>query len=166
MSPLAQDLLGGGLGMLLRIFVILVPIVAALDLMKSYGVLARLRRPIAPVLRCFGLEPASADPFVAGIVFGLVYGAAVIIARVREEGLARRQVELLAVFICMGHALPEDTLLFVAVGANGWIVAGVRLLLVLAVALVVRVWRGGRAGPAAAGRVATGGVPGAAPASP
>jgi len=32
-------------GMLAKIFVILIPIVTGLDLLKTYGVLARLRRP-------------------------------------------------------------------------------------------------------------------------
>jgi hypothetical protein len=169
MSPLAQDLVGGGGAVLLRIFVVLVPIVAALDLLKSYGVLARLRRPLAPALRWLGLEPASADPFVAGIVFGLVYGAGVILARLREEGLPRRQVELLAGLICMGHALPEDTLLFVALGANGWLVAGVRLLLVAAVVAGARAGPGGRGrrrAPAAAGGAENRTAAGAAAASP
>lgn len=142
MSPLIRDLVVGGFEMLARVFLILVPIVALLELLRAYGVLARLRRPLAPVLRGLGLSPASADPLLAGVLFGMVYGAGVILTRIREEGLPRRDVTILAGTLCLGHALPEDTLLFVVLGANGALVVAIRLTLVVLSSWIVRVlWR-------------------------
>jgi hypothetical protein len=124
--------------LLLTIFVILMPIVVALELLRTYGVLARVRRPLRPLLRCLGLREESADPFLAGVIFGMVYGSGVILTRIREEGLPRQQLSLLAGILCMGHALPEDTLLFVGVGSNGWLVVAIRIVLILAVTVAVR----------------------------
>jgi spore maturation protein SpmB len=138
-SPgLWNDLFVDGSRLLLTIFVILLPIVAGLELLRIYGVLARLRRPLRPLLHTLGLREQSADPFLTGTLFGMVYGSGVILARIREEGLPRRQVTLLAGILCMGHALPEDTLLFVGVGANGWLVVVIRILLLFAITVLVR----------------------------
>src|SRR5207244_11152214 len=71
-SPLAHDLLVGGLQTLARIFAIIVPIVATLDLLRAYGVLARLRRPLHPVLRMLGRRPAGAEAVLAGPLLGVV----------------------------------------------------------------------------------------------
>ena len=139
MSPAFwHDLFVDGGWLLLTIFVVLMPIVMGLELLRVYGVLARLRAPLRPLLRALGLRDASADPFLTGTIFGMVYGSGVILARIREEGLPRKQVTLLAGILCMGHALPEDTLLFVGIGANGWLIVAVRILLIFLITAIVR----------------------------
>jgi hypothetical protein len=132
-----QDLLGG-FGMLAKIFVILVPIVTGLDLLKTHGVLARLRRPIEPVLRFLGLSPEAGEPFLAGVGFGMVYGAGIILLRVREHDLKRRDIAVLSSILCAAHALPEDTMIFVSIGANGLLILAVRIILLTLSTFVVR----------------------------
>ena len=138
MSAFSQDLVGGGFTMLAKIFLVLVPIVTALDLLKTYGLLARWRRPIEPMLRALGFSPEAGEPFLAGVGFGMVYGAGVILARVREHDLPGRDVALLAAVLCAAHALPEDTLIFVSIGANGLLILGLRVLLLVVLTLAVR----------------------------
>jgi hypothetical protein len=132
-----HDLLGG-FGMLAKIFLILVPIVTGLDLLKTYGVLARLRRPMEPLLRLLGLSPEAGEPFLAGVGFGMVYGAGIILLRVREHDLPRRDIAVLSSILCAAHALPEDTMIFVSIGANGLLILAVRIVLLVAVSAVVR----------------------------
>jgi len=132
-----HDLLGG-FGMLAKIFVILVPIVTGLDLLKTYGVLARLRRPIEPLLRFLGLSPEAGEPFLAGVGFGMVYGAGIILLRVREHDLPRRDIAILSSILSAAHALPEDTMIFVSIGANGLLILAVRTVLLVLASLVVR----------------------------
>jgi hypothetical protein len=132
-----HDLLGG-FGMLGKIFLILVPIVTGLDLLKTYGVLARRRRPIEPVLRFLGLSPEAGEPFLAGVGFGMVYGAGIILVRVREHDLPRRDIAVLSSILCAAHALPEDTMIFVSIGANGLLILAVRIVLLTLSAFVTR----------------------------
>ena len=132
-----HDLLGG-FAMLAKIFLILVPIVTGLDLLKTYGVLARLRRPMEPTLRFLGLSPEAGEPFLAGVGFGMVYGAGIILARVREHDLPRRDISILSSILCAAHALPEDTMIFVSIGANGLLILAVRIVLLVASTFVVR----------------------------
>lgn len=134
---LVQDLLGG-FEMLAKIFLILIPIVTGLELLKIHGVLARVRRPIEPVLRFLGMSPEAGEPFLAGVGFGMVYGAGIILARVREHDLPRRDISILASILSAAHALPEDTMIFVSIGANGLLILAVRLVLLVAATFVTR----------------------------
>ena len=114
------------------------PIVFVLEIAREAGVLARMRRPLAPLVRALGLDERATEALLAGLFFGLVYGAGVIVSRVQAEGLPRAHVDRLCVALVLCHAIVEDTLLFVPVGAVLWPVAAIRIVLASAVLLLVR----------------------------
>jgi hypothetical protein len=76
---------------------------------------------------------------IAGIFFGLVYGAGVIVNRVEDEGLQEDQVGRLCLTLVLCHAIVEDTLLFVPVGAVLWPVVAIRVGVVVLALLAFRV---------------------------
>jgi spore maturation protein SpmB len=133
---LAQDLLVGGVRALLLIALVAIPIVFALEAARQLGVLARLRRPLAPIVRALGIDERGTEALLAGLFFGLVYGAGVIVSRIEAEGLPRAQVDRICIALVLCHAIVEDTLLFAPVGAVLWPVALVRVV-VAAVALLL-----------------------------
>ena len=51
----------------------------------------------------------------------------------------KKDVVLVSVFLCLCHAILEDTLLFASVGAIGWLVALIRFLVAVIVTLIVNV---------------------------
>jgi hypothetical protein len=131
---LAADLFLGGLRSLILIALVSIPIVFALELARAHGLLARLRRPLTPVVRALGIDERGTEALLAGLFFGLVYGAGVIVSRIEEEGLPRAQVDRICIALVLCHAIVEDTLLFAPVGAVLWPVALVRII-VAAIAL-------------------------------
>ena len=135
---LAYDLFVGGARSLLQLFAILVPIVFLLEILQGLGALARLRQPLKPVLAALGLDERSSEALIAGLFFGLVYGAGVILDRVQEEGLGEDQVGRLCLVFVLCHAIVEDTLLFVSVGAVVWPVVVIRVTAAAAGLLVMR----------------------------
>jgi hypothetical protein len=66
---------------------------------------------------------------VVGIVLGIAYGAGILLKNVQEKKMNSKDIALTSYFLAVCHAVFEDTLLFVAVGANGFIIIGVRILL-------------------------------------
>ena len=66
-------------------------------------------------------------------MFGISYGAGVLIPQAQSGELSRKQVFLTALFLCMCHAVIEDTLLFVLVGANAWVVVLTRFVAAMAI---------------------------------
>jgi hypothetical protein len=148
---LGHELVVGGLRSALMLLAVVVPIVALLELLQAGGGLARLRGWLTPALRAVGLEPAAAEAALAGMLFGLVYGAGVILDRVQAEGLSARQVDRLCILLILFHAIVEDTLLFVPAGGLPAPVVAVRAAAAVAALLVVRAAARGRPRPSAGG---------------
>ncbi len=126
-----------GLGeMALKIFLIIIPLMIGLELLKGYGWLEKLTRPLIPLLHRFNLPSQAGVPFLVGQFLGLSYGAGVLIQYSREGELSPREMWLICLFLSLCHSLFEDTLLFVAVGANFWVLVGFRLILATGVTLI------------------------------
>jgi spore maturation protein SpmB len=136
--PLWKELALGAFHSLGQMFLILVPIVMLLEILQGVGALARLRQFIRPALAFLGIDERASEALLAGLFFGMVYGAGVILNRVQEEGLDEDQVGRLCLTLVLCHAIVEDTLLFAPVGATLWPVVVVRVLAAAAALLVLR----------------------------
>jgi spore maturation protein SpmB len=136
--PILYDVFVNGGKSLLFLFAILVPIVVALEMLQGMGALASLRKPIKPVLGFLGFDARASEALLAGVFFGLVYGAGVIVNRVEDEGLEEDQVGRLCLTLVLCHAIVEDTLLFAPVGAVLWPVVLLRVAVVIAALLAFR----------------------------
>jgi hypothetical protein len=145
---LLYDLVVNGSRSIALLFAIVVPIVFVLEVLQRVGALARLRRPLRPVLAALGLEERASEALIAGVFFGLVYGAGVILNRIQEEGLDEDQVGRLCLTFVLCHAIVEDTLLFVPVGVVAWPVVLVRVVAAGAGLLTLRMLPAYRAAPA------------------
>jgi hypothetical protein len=125
-----------------QLALIVIPLMMAIQVLKERKTLDRLAQRMAPLMRVLGLTENAAIPMLAGIWFGLAYGAGVILEATREKKMQKRELYLLMVFLVLCHAVVEDTLIFLPLGVNGWYLLGIRLVsaLVLTV-LLARIWR-------------------------
>ena len=117
---------------------IVVPLMVGLEWLRAAGALARLSRPLERPTRWLGLSPEAAFPLLAGLVFGLAYGGGLLVDSWREGRLRRQDVFLLTVFLCVCHAVIEDTLLFVPLGVNPTFLLLPRVGLGVALTLLAR----------------------------
>jgi hypothetical protein len=146
MPELLHSFLTGSFDLLWRMFVIVVPIMVALELFEGTRPFRRLVGVWARLVRHVGLDERSAAPTLVGFLFGLAYGGGVIVRDVRRHDLPRRQVFIMSVFLSMVHAIVEDSLVLIAVGAGVfWVVvyrvvwaAFVTVALTLVAQLVLR----------------------------
>lgn len=102
----------------LKMFLVLVAIFVVLEWARRYDWLERILRAISRVTRFFGLKKEAGMPWLAGNVFGIVFGAGVITESVREGQLDSKQVTLVATFLALCHGLFEDTAIFMVIGAD------------------------------------------------
>ncbi|MFU1914985.1 nucleoside recognition domain-containing protein [Bordetella avium] len=124
------------------VITVLLVLLVLLDIMDRSGLTRALRRGLTPVLRWSGLEPQVAPVTMLGVLLGLSYGGALIIEEAQRQQFSARTRFLALSWLSLSHSLIEDTLLLVAVGANGWIVLLGRVLLtLLVVAALARLWR-------------------------
>jgi len=149
MADLLKTFAAGSFDLLLRVFLIVVPIMVVLELFEGTKAFRAVVRAWARLVRHVGLDERSAAPTLIGFLFGLAYGGGVIVRDVRRHDLGRRQVFIMSTFLSMVHAIVEDSLIFIALGASLFWVVGYRIvwaafvtLLLTAVAgLLVRRYR-------------------------
>ncbi len=125
--------------LLLKIYGIVLSLTIGTGLMRAYGIFERMSRCLRPVMRFLGLADGVALLWLTATFLGLAYSAGLLIDESREPGrFGPGELEDLHVSIALSHALLEDTLLFLAIGASPtWIL----LPRPAAAALAVRVAR-------------------------
>lgn len=121
------------LGSLAMILVIIVFLVVLLDILERLGVTRMVTRLLTPVLRLSGVEERAAPLTTVGVLLGLAYGGALIIEATEREDYSPRTRLLALSWLSLCHALIEDTLLILALGADIWVVLVFRTLFTLAV---------------------------------
>ena len=153
MGDVLREFMTGSVDLLLTVFVIVVPIMVFLEFFEGTRPFRAMVRAWSRLVgRWLGMSEEAAAPTLIGVLFGLAYGGGVIVRDTRRNKIGRRQVFLMSVFLSMVHAIVEDSLIFVALGAGVfWIVvyrtlwaALVTVILGAIVTAGVRRWRNGK----------------------
>ncbi|MGB6241521.1 MAG: nucleoside recognition domain-containing protein [Castellaniella sp.] len=122
---------------LLLVLVVIIGMVILLDLLERLGVTRLVTRLLTPVLRLSGLEERAAPLTTVGVLLGLAYGGALIIDAAEREDFSPRTRLLALSWLSLCHALIEDTLLILALGANIWVILVLRGLLTLGILAMI-----------------------------
>lgn len=122
---------------LLLVLVVIIGMVILLDLLERLGFTRLVTRLLTPVLRLSGLEERAAPLTTVGVLLGLAYGGALIIDAAEREDFSPRTRLLALSWLSLCHALIEDTLLILALGANIWVILVLRGLLTLGILAMI-----------------------------
>ncbi len=120
-APLLNVLKGWGmgtLGLLLKIFGIIMFIMIMLESLKSLGWIEYLLKFFKPLMRILGLSGRTTTMWVAGTIFVLFYGGAVIVEEAKNGALNKEELERFHIFVGINHAMVEDPALFAVLGLN------------------------------------------------
>lgn len=107
---------------LLMTFAILVGLLVLLDVLERTGITRRITSALMPLLRFSGLDARAAPVTTVGVLLGLTYGGALIIEESEKQQFDARTRFLALAWLSLSHALIEDTMLLLALGASVWIV--------------------------------------------
>ena len=130
-----------GLG-ILQLAMIVIPLMIVIQILKDLQWLNKFSKTMAPITRTLGMKENTSTTMAAGLLFGLAYGAGVMIQAVKEDGVSKKDITLAFIFLMACHAVVEDTLIFVPLGIPVLplflIRLGVAILLTL---LVGTIWK-------------------------
>lgn len=126
-------------GILAKIFGIVMGIMIALGCLKSLGWIDHILRVFRPLGRLFGLREQTTMMFMAAIIFGLLYGGAVIVEEAKRAPSTREELEYLHISIGINHAMLEDPALFTVLGLNAFWMWVPKLVMAI---VVVQSYRG------------------------
>lgn len=120
--------LKGALLLSAQLFAIIVPLTILYEFLKSK------QAGLAEKKHAFmGISGKGLIPLATGIIIGLTYGAGVIIHSIRSSDMTRKEAFLILLYLSICHAIIEDTLIFVVIGADAFVLIGARFLLATAV---------------------------------
>jgi spore maturation protein SpmB len=104
----------------LKIFFIIMTVLITLEVFKKVGWIENIVRVCRPVLKALGLSEKAGILWMTAALFGLAYGAAVIVEEANEGHLGKEELEALHLSIGINHSLIEDPALFLALGLSAF----------------------------------------------
>ncbi|NLJ73362.1 MAG: hypothetical protein GX331_00045 [Firmicutes bacterium] len=96
---------------------VVIPLMIVLEIAQANNILQRINHVISKPFRWIGLGEEGAFPLVVAMVFGLTFGSGVIIAHMREGKVSDQEGRIIGTFMALCHALIEDTIIFMTLGA-------------------------------------------------
>lgn len=122
-----RESLFGSLSSIISMAKVIIPLMMTMEILKDLRVLEKLSLKMKPIAKFFEISDEAVFPLIIGLIFGLAYGAGVIIESVKENDLPKKDLYVIMIFLVACHAVIEDTLIFVVIGANLWLLLGLRL---------------------------------------
>lgn len=99
-----------------QLAIIVIPLMIFIQILKDYHFLQYVTKALAPVTRMLGMKENTALTLSVGLLFGLAFGAGVLLKAVKEDGVSRKDATLAFIFLMACHAVVEDTLIFLPLG--------------------------------------------------
>jgi len=125
--------------MLLKILCIIMSIMITLECLRWLEWDRYLYRFFRPFMKALGLSDRTVILWVTAVLFGLMYGSAVILEKSKEGGLTRSELERLHISIGVNHSMVEDPALYMALGINAFWLIVPKLIMSIACVQLYRV---------------------------
>lgn len=123
---------------LLEMTIIIFFVMLIIEVLKAFHILNKINNFTFKFTKHLGISPSANFPLLVGLLIGISYGAGAIIASYKKKDMTKKDVLLVSVFLCICHALIEDTLLFMRIGANGFIIVFVRLITAIIATIITK----------------------------
>ena len=128
---------------LLTIFLIVLILIVLMKVLDRLGITRLMNRLLKPVLTSMGISEKASTVTIIGMILGISYGGGLIIREAGSGRIDRRDVFFSIALMGLCHAVVEDTLLMMSLGATVWGVLFARILFSwITVAALVRITRG------------------------
>lgn len=123
-----------------KVFVVICvvfPIVILVQLLKDYELFNYVVKLTKPLTKMLKMSDKTSATLTAGLLFGFIYGAGLIIQSVKEDSLTYRDVTLTFIFLSTAHAVLEDTFIFLPLGINVWWLLVIRVVAAIFLTILV-----------------------------
>ena len=142
--PLLSVLQAWFLGTLLlfvKIFFIIIAIMIVMETMRNYRWIDSMVTVLSPFMRVLGLQKKVGMLWLTAVVFGLSYGATVIVSDARNGSFTQTELESLHISIGINHAVIEDPALFLSLGLNPFWLWAPRFIAAIIAVHIFSLWQ-------------------------
>jgi spore maturation protein SpmB len=126
-SKVFVETIGASYSIIFRITLVIVPLLIIIECLKDIGWMERIAAHSHGITKFLSLPGESAIGLIVGLFTGIVFGSGVIMQVQEEAQMTKTQINVLFLFIGICHGIIEETVVFTAVGANGFILFVSRL---------------------------------------
>ncbi|WP_018921936.1 nucleoside recognition domain-containing protein [Salsuginibacillus kocurii] len=124
-----------------QIALVVIPIMIFIQVMKDMNWLDRFSDWMSPFTRTLGIEKNTSTTLASGLLFGLAFGAGVMIQEAKEKNVKKKDLYLVFIFLVACHAVIEDTLIFIPLGIPVLPLLIIRLVTaILLTMLIAYIW--------------------------
>lgn len=138
--PILLNAVTKALAGIFQLSIIVIPLMIGIQVLKDLNWLDVFSKWMSPFTRALGMNENTSTTLASGLLFGLAFGAGVMIEAAKEDGVSKKDLTLAFIFLVSCHAVIEDTLIFIPLGIPVWplllIRLGVAILLTVIVAFV------------------------------
>ncbi|UCZ52648.1 hypothetical protein LGQ02_17835 [Bacillus shivajii] len=124
---------------ILQLAAIVIPLMVFIQIMKDLKWLDVFAKWMAPFTKMLGIRENTSTTLAAGLIFGLAYGAGVMIQAAKEDGVKKKDLYLVFIFLVACHAVIEDTLIFAPLGIPLWPLLLIRLVVAILLTITVAI---------------------------
>ena len=143
------------LSLFVKVFIIIMAIMMLLEIMRNYNIIEYIVKILNPFLKILGLDKKVGMLWLTAVVFGLSYGAAVIVGEAKNGSFTRAELENLQLSIGINHAIFEDPAVFMSFGLNPFWLWVPRFVAAIVAVHIFSLWRKIRDGRAPSASIDT-----------
>jgi len=122
----------------IKLFFVIVVLMIIYEFYERSKFFELTKRYAQSPLEAIGISTNASITMIVGFILGITYGAGILIKNALDNKMSYQDTILSAIFLSICHAVIEDTLIFVAVGANGFILFGIRFVMAVGVILALQ----------------------------
>ncbi len=101
-----------------KMLVIILGVMIAIEIMKAFNVVSRIVDVLRPLLKIMGIDPSTGMLWLTAALFGLAFGAAIIVEETKNNRFERTLLDRLHLSIGINHSIVEDPVLFLPFGIH------------------------------------------------
>jgi len=122
-----------------QMFVVLFAVTFGYNLVALWKYSGKLKSRIKFFPSSIGISERSFAPWFIGLIIGISYGAGLLFQISEKKKLPHKDLCLTTIFLIFCHAIIEDTLLFVVIGANIWWIIVTRIVLAFVIVKILSI---------------------------
>lgn len=129
MAELLWHAIISSLKLSIKLIFIIVPLMVIYEFLQNSKTFKKILNTLYFVLKPLGFSKHASVSMLTGIFLGITYGSGILLSQSEKGMLTKMDIALTAVYLSMCHAVLEDTLIFIAIGGNGFYILGTRIVI-------------------------------------
>ncbi len=122
---------------LMKIFLIIWLVLLLHSFLTKIHVTDLLEKALSPFLKILGMTKETTTILIVGFIAGIVSGSGLLLKNVQEQKLSKKDLFCSISVMGLAHALIEDTILLMLLGASAWVTLGVRFVFTVIVGIII-----------------------------